>query len=122
MEILALKEEIKKLRLEQLNPLKYKEWNHEEILQWILSLDDGRFMKYEEKLRIEIGEEEPSGQDLDEVKKEDIKRWGIKKFADINKLKKCIDDLVNAQQMNQEHHHIAPPNIEGGVASGVHFR
>ena len=122
MEILALKEEIKKLRLEQLDPLKYKEWNHEEMLQWIFSLDDGRFRKYEEKLRIEIGEEEPSGQDLDEVKKEDIKRWGIKKFADINKLKKCIEDLVNAQQMNQEHHHIAPPNIEGGVASGVHFR
>ena len=121
IEIQSLRKENEILRAKILNNGNYHDWDHDDILHWILNLDNKRFMKYENKLRENLNEEEPSGQYLADVNEQDIKRWGIKKFGDIKDLKKHIDNLVNGKQMNDDDDDIALPNIEG-AASGGHFK
>ena len=78
-----------------INNHNFKEWEWEQILEWILSCDDGRFKRYEEKLRKNLQQEEVSGVDLKDVNEVDIKRWGVTKFSDIKTLCSNIQELVN---------------------------
>ena len=45
-----LTEEIRELKLKNIDTSKYEEWNWQEILYWMLSLENGRFKKYENLL------------------------------------------------------------------------
>ena len=118
IEIKALKEEFETLRIKLLNKRDFREWDHQDIAQWIVSLQNGRFMKYEKTLRKVLSEEEVTGQDLVNVDRADIKLWGISKFADSKELKKCIDDLVNGRQ--DENENIAIQDKEGGISGGYY--
>eukprot|EP01084_Bolivina_argentea_P292851 503564_1 len=95
LRIIKLKEENKQLKLKNLNINDYKDWNWEEILIWILSLNDGQYSKYKNQLQITMKEEGPSGKDLSDVNEVDIKRWGVTNFRDIKDLAKSLKKLVN---------------------------
>ena len=103
MENNKLKLEIKQLQKQNIDPSKYKSWDHEQILFWILSLDDGRFTKYEKKLESQLGEEEISGEDLVDVNENDVTRWGINKFSDKKYLIKSIKQLINNKSGNNNY-------------------
>ena len=94
MELQELRKEVKRLKLQHLDTTKYAEWGPEEIVSWILSLDGGRYMKYEEALRRNLKEEEVDGSMLDKVNSADLKGWGIVKFADKKHLEEQIGNLV----------------------------
>ena len=80
----------------------YKSWNWQEMLQWILSIDDSRFNVYETQLRQMLNEEKPTGDDLGYVTENDIKRWGITNFRDIKIVLQNIKKLVNDENMHNE--------------------
>ena len=126
IKIQSLTAEVKQLRLKMIDINNYKQWNWEQILAWIISIEDGRFKKYEMELQKVLMEEEPSGEDLDNVNEIDIKRWGIKKFGDIKILVKCVKHVVNnngAQDNNDNgnnnNNNIAMAN-EGAVSGGYY--
>ena len=102
IQIQGLKEENEILKAKVLSYVSYRNWNHHDLLRWIVSLENGRFMKYAQKLRSAFNEEEPSGKYLGEVNEQDIRRWGINKFMDIKDLKQYIDDLVNKEEICNE--------------------
>ena len=91
-----LKNEIKELKLKNIDESKYLEWDYEEIVSWIISLDNGRYCKYEEKLKTEL-----NGTNLQRVDQNDIKSWGVKKFDDKKDLYLAIQDLVNKSNKKQ---------------------
>ena len=72
----------------------YLNWNHEDIFNWIMSLESDRFRKYENVLKQSLFEEELKGPHLVDVDKTDIHRWGIKPFEDKQKLYTFIRELI----------------------------
>ena len=58
----------------------WMDWNHTKIYNWILSLDNGLFIQYKDRLKEELETENLRGLDLVRVEKGDIKEWGVKTF------------------------------------------
>ena len=130
IKIERLTAEVEELRLKTMDTKQYKSWDYLQILSWIMSIEEGRFKKYEMELKKVLSEEEPSGEDLGAVDATDIKRWGIKKFNDIKLLLKCIQQLVNNNNNdgkdnnnnnnnNNDDNNIAMAN-EGAVSGGYY--
>ncbi len=71
-----LKKEIKRLRMQSINVKDYKSWSNEQILMWIMSIENGRFSKYKDVLAHSLSEEDVNGGNLDKVNEIDIKGWG----------------------------------------------
>ena len=107
-EILRLRLENKQLRQEMVRHgsivdiSKYMTWNWQQILQWILKMENSRFKKYEITLRKMLHEEKPNGEDLGYVNEADIKRWGVTDFRDIKIFRAKLDELINANNDNNE--------------------
>eukprot|EP01084_Bolivina_argentea_P275596 470046_1 len=100
IEINKLKKENKELRRNNINTKNYKQWNWEQIIFWILSLDDGKYNQYENQLMKHLKEEAIEGDDLTEIKEDDLMRWGIKKFKDKKNVMKYIKQLTNNNHQN----------------------
>ena len=94
MKIESLERENKNLKLKNIDPRGYMEWKHEEILAWIMSLEDGRYAKYEEKIRKSLIEESIIGRNLPEVERSDVKGWGILNFEDKKDLVQHFQQLA----------------------------
>ena len=82
----------------EIDEQKYKEWDYEDILQWILSLEHGLFRRYEFVLTRALMDEDVKGKHLEHVDKGDLHRWGIKAFAHKVELYQCIQELVHRQE------------------------
>eukprot|EP01084_Bolivina_argentea_P195152 334861_1 len=113
LKINELSAENKRLRLKCIDTTNYEQWNHDEILMWIMSLDNGRFTKYEQKLKQSLAEEDVSGVNLQEVDVADIKGWGVVNFNDKKYLMRQIQQLVQnvvkkVNDMNNEGNNVAP--------------
>ena len=109
----ALNDECKetKLELEELK-IKYLElkkkvkldindfmnWSGDDVADWIISLDENRFSKYENKLREVLKEQNIDGSCLADIVKSDITEWGIKDFKDKTMIFKQISS--NFQNSN----------------------
>ena len=96
MENKQLKSEIKRLKLKNSNidTTNWRKWDHQQILCWILSLENGRYFKYENKLQIALKEESVNGNNLNQVNELDIKGWGITNFDDKKNLCFKIQQLI----------------------------
>eukprot|EP01083_Nonionella_stella_P261637 890586_1 len=96
MELVNLKSKYDELKQKcPLDITQYKEWSGEDVIMWIVSLENGRFKKYEETLKVSFKEQEFVGQWLDDVQKSDVHDWGIKHFGDKTKLFQYIDEITN---------------------------
>ena len=77
----------------------YQNWNYDNITDWIISLDDGIYEKYEKILREQLKDEEMSGDVLSTLDKNDLGRFGIKnykhKLAILNHIKKLTSKQNN---------------------------
>ena len=105
------------MKLKSIDVNNWRDWNHQQIVIWIMALDNGRFKKYEKILLSALEEEEMSGSNLARVDVTDVKSWGIKNFEDKKDLVKHIQDLVR-EQVNDI---AAVADMEGGI-SGGHFK
>ena len=106
MTINELKDEIKELKKKTLDINNYKDWDSDDVINWILSIEDGAFIKYEEKIKQEVIEGEIEGGDLITMDMDDIKRLGITKFAHKKLLQTSIQKLRqidgNKQMVNND--------------------
>eukprot|EP01084_Bolivina_argentea_P264405 447872_1 len=66
----------------------YHEWNTEQLIHWILSVDNGFFQMYEQTIRTSLTQEQVDGSCLNNIDILDIKRWGIMSFTHSKKLLK----------------------------------
>ena len=112
----TLRAQIKDLELKTMDIKQFKSWNFEQILSWIISIEEGRFKKYEMELKKVLSEEEPTGEELGSADAADIKRWGIKKFGDIKILMQCIKQLVNNNNDDQDNDNNNNNNNDNNIA------
>ena len=90
---------------QELKPIKelrgkdtYMTWNHGQISDWILSLHNAAFRKYEAILRHSLRECNLKGRSLKMVNSTDIMDWGIKDFEHRKLLQYYIHELINSDK------------------------
>ena len=116
MELEKLREENKRLKLQNMDLDNFEQWDDLQISEWILSLEDGRLCKYEKVLRASLKEEEVDGSLLGSVDSADLKGWGVIKMSDRKFLQRQIAELVSKRAAPV----IAFAGNEGGK-SETHF-
>eukprot|EP01084_Bolivina_argentea_P155063 270262_1 len=77
MKIIQLTKQVKQLKIKRFDANNVAEWDSNDVINWILSLENGIFMKYEKKIKQEIIEGQVIGEDLVTMNIEDIKALGI---------------------------------------------
>ena len=115
----SLQDELKKLRAKMLDISNYKQWSWQQILKWIITIENGKFGKYEKQLRKALSEETPSGEDIEYINGDDIKRWGVRQFGDIKILLSCIQQLGNDNMDNTEIGDNDNDNDDGAAAPDI---
>eukprot|EP01083_Nonionella_stella_P240322 840208_1 len=103
--------ELHRLRAIKLDPRHYLQWSDSEVVDWIISIEDGKYAVYEENLRLLFASENVNGSVLSQISKQDLKDWGIKNFALRSSLHNQIQKLI-AQKCNDD----ANQDIEGTTA------
>ena len=73
-------------------------WNWTNIIQWILQLENGRFMKYRDKLKIEMSKVALNGRSLKQIQSADLLMYGVTDFQDQLALINHIDGLTGRKQ------------------------
>ena len=79
------------------NAKEYLDWDHEDILQWIMGLENGLFVQYKDMLSVALKEDGINGHNLQQVDKGDIRGWGIKTFEHRQKLFVHIEFLTKKE-------------------------
>ena len=88
------KAELAKLRGTIIDTTKYMEWDADKFVDYICTVEDGRFLKYEDMLRNKFKSEGVSGEAIPHLEKDEWREFGIKNYMDRTKLHICIKDLV----------------------------
>eukprot|EP01084_Bolivina_argentea_P174215 301771_1 len=97
MTINELKNQINILKVKALDRLdveNFTQWDSNDVLNWILSIENGIFGNYKSKLKLEIMDGEITGQDLTTITIEDIKNLGVTKFGHRKLLQSNIEKLI----------------------------
>eukprot|EP01083_Nonionella_stella_P249183 861916_1 len=95
LELFEVKRELNELKKKNIDLSKFREWTSDEFVDWICSLEQGKYSKYEEKLRVVFIEEAISGEAIPHIEKNDWKAFGITVFMDRTNLHKHVQGLVN---------------------------
>ena len=75
----------------------FTSWDCNDILEWILYLEQGLFVQYKEIIMSNLKEKGVVGSDLIRIEMEDIRNWGIEKFDHIKLLQTHIKALTNLE-------------------------
>merc|ERR1712228_334622 len=73
----------------------FVEWEWHDIMEWIISLNNGKYKKYQNVLTEKLMEEEVKGQHLCYIDKNDLHRFGISSFSDKVDVYHRIQRLIN---------------------------
>merc|ERR1712048_1286559 len=73
----------------------YSEWSADTLLHWIISLNNGKFKKYEKKLKTTFAEQGVDGTTIEWMDKSDWMDLGIVNMMDRKTLHQHVQDLKN---------------------------
>ena len=125
IENIEIKKELNKIKkLKNIDITRYKEWNADEVVDWIISLRDGQFIKYEAQLRQAFVSEGVNGSSIDMIDKTELKNWGIQSFIDRGTLFKDLNALIHQnqnqqQQQQQAQQDVAPANNDNNDNNNI---
>lgn len=94
LKIVKLETELREIKFGRLDTTQFMQWDSNMVLKWIMSLDEGRFNKYENVLKQALQETDVAGEDLLDVNPLVIKIWGVRHLEDQRKLAGHIRALV----------------------------
>ena len=119
--IAELEKRVRELAVKALMPSEFMQWNQSQIHLWIMSLEQGRFKKYESDLMNALTRDEVIGEDLLDVTPLVLKAWGIKDRKDRKGLNDQIQRLVqqNGPQEAAQIAFAAPKMDEGAPTAFV---
>lgn len=73
----------------------YQNWDHKQIIEWILSLENGLFVMYKDVLEQRLLNW--TGENLMNVSMDDINSWGINDYQYVKLLHAKIKELTNVE-------------------------
>ena len=65
------------------------------MVDWLISLESGKFEKYEVMLRNIFNKEGVNGSTMKHIDKTELRGWGIESFMDRSVIDKHIQNVVN---------------------------
>ena len=95
IELLKLREENKKFKLQNIDENKYNEWTKDELIYWIISLNGKVYKQYENNLKAMFDKQSIDGSCIEDIEDDDWKKWGIQNFKERKGLIKHIKSLIN---------------------------
>ena len=123
IELLAVRKELKEMKRKNIDPKRFMDWTGDEFVDWICSLDEGKYMQYEDRLREAFENEAIDGSAIPDIEKNDWKGWGVQIFKDRTNIHKHAQALKN-QNVNDNNDNVAPAyNLnynEGGDKTEYH--
>ena len=114
IEYTQIKSELEQLKLQHIDTSKFEQWDFQGIVSWIMSLENGRYKKYKNKLEKSLKEEGVKGSHLKRVNVLHVRGWGIIDFDDKEDLMTEITKLVGKNKSNKKNEYI-PPNAAEGI-------
>ena len=75
----------------------FENWDHRQILKWILSLENGLFLQYEDMLFQYLTQRNMMGSDLMDIQMDDVNDFGINDYKHVRKLYLNIRTLTNVE-------------------------
>eukprot|EP01083_Nonionella_stella_P052994 140398_1 len=87
----------------QLDGTNYLNWTRDDVVSWIISLDNGRYGKYENNIRQTFHNDNIDGSCLPHVEKNDIRDWGVTDFKHRVFILKHIQNLQKDKQNDDVH-------------------
>lgn len=82
--------------MENINVHNWKEWNHDRIVDWICSINNGELKGYKDTLQKNVPELLATGQDLNLVDKALLLEMGVRRIRDRVTILNHIKELPNA--------------------------
>ena len=70
-------------------------WSSDELVDWIVTINDGQFSKYEDVLRESFKTDNVNGLSLEKINRAELRNWGIWSLSDRAALFECIQELIN---------------------------
>ena len=92
---------IDKLKLKSIDERRYKEWTTEQVIIWIISLNNGKYKQYKNILTKELTKQNVTGSHLQYIEKNGLLSFGINDFMDRQILYKSIQKLIHKHNDNQ---------------------
>ena len=83
--------------LKELNLSEYKEWNEHDVVDWILTIEDGIFLAFESEVRTEIIKNKITGKELQNF---DSGVWNNFKFTQFVKTDVILKNVKELHQQN----------------------
>ena len=77
----------------------YERWDYRDVIKWIMSLENGIFIKYQCKLKISLSEWKLTGSDLPNVTKKEWKEFGVETFGHCSKIVELCKKLQTDHAM-----------------------
>ena len=120
MELIEVKQELKIAKRKNIDPSTFRKWSGDEFVDWITSIEQEKFMKYENALRSAFKREGIDGSAIPDIEKNDWTQWGVQSFKDRTNIHKHVQDLRN--QNNNDNQIAAAYNVnnEGGNKTEYH--
>merc|ERR1712228_981697 len=104
----ALKKKLKnKNYLNLLDPKELNEWNGDMVIEWIVSLENGRYLKYESSLFLLFERDNMNGMSLinEKLTESELRNAGINRFCDRKELMQHIVELIEHYNELKELYH-----------------
>ena len=110
MENNELKQQLQQFRQQRIiDPSRFREWSGDEFIEWICSLDKGRFKQYENILSAAFKKQGINGQAIPHIQKNDWMSWGIQNFMDRTNIDQYVQKLIQQQNGNNNDNPFAAP-------------
>eukprot|EP01084_Bolivina_argentea_P276155 471148_1 len=83
------------------------EMDTNDVMNWLLELENGRYYKCKHKLLLGFNNEHVNGANIKDVNEQDLRHYGVNSLSDRKDLIKHIDSLVNSE--------LYEPQLEGKI-------
>eukprot|EP01083_Nonionella_stella_P306350 1072706_1 len=86
-------------RAQRLDTAQYLQWSSDQLVDWIVSLEDGKYQQYENKFRTQFSKEGVNGEAIPHIDRVALNHWGIQNFMDRANLDNAIKRLVQQNKL-----------------------
>eukprot|EP01083_Nonionella_stella_P178660 631791_1 len=84
---------------QRLDTAQYLQWSSDQLVDWIVSLEDGKYQQYENKFRTQFSKEGVNGEAIPHIDRVALNHWGIQNFMDRANLDNAIKRLVQQNKL-----------------------
>ena len=89
-------------RLKRINVKNYLNWSADEVVDWIDTLEEGKYEKYDANLRLIFNKEGVNGEAIVHIDKPSLRDWGVNNFKDRSNIYIHCQKLINQNKENDE--------------------